>query len=76
MGELTRESTRKPSVSTSPHGFRPLKPWDALRSSGRCRHCLLPRYAHPVHYWAPARALGDRSKAEVSWENLNGGKAA
>jgi hypothetical protein len=29
-------------------------------------------FAHPVHYWAPSRALGDRRKAELTWEALHG----
>jgi hypothetical protein len=66
------QSQRKPGVSTSPHRFRPLRWWDAFRGPGRCRHCLLPRDAHPIHYWAPARALGDKTKAELTWENLHG----
>lgn len=56
--------------TTGPHTFRPLRPWD-LRSNGRCRHCLLPMHAHPVHAWVVARPLGDRRRAEVKWENLS-----
>lgn len=61
------------SDRTSPHAFRPLKAWDALHGNGRCRHCYLPRNAHPIHYWAPARPLGDKRKAELSWDALGGG---
>jgi hypothetical protein len=57
---------------TSPHRFHPLRPWD-LRVSGRCSRCLLPMYAHPVHYWAPARPKGDKRKAELSYKVLHGG---
>lgn len=58
---------------TSPHHFKPLRPWD-MRSGGRCRHCLLPCHAHPVHYWAPARAIGDKRKAAITWDALHGGR--
>lgn len=58
-------------TSTSPHSFRPLRFWD-VRSNGRCRHCFLPMYAHPIHYWAPARPWGDKRKAELSFEALSG----
>lgn len=61
-------------VSTSPHGFKPLRPWD-MRPGGRCRHCLLPCNAHPIHYWAPSRPLGDKRKAELSFEALSGRSA-
>lgn len=59
--------------TVSPHSFKPLRPWD-IRTNGRCRRCLLPRFAHPIHYWAPARAIGDKSKAELTWEALSGEK--
>lgn len=58
-------------VDSGPHKFRPLRPWD-LRRNGRCSHCYLPRWAHPVHCWVPARPLGSRRRAEVTWENLHG----
>jgi hypothetical protein len=58
-------------ITTSPHSFKPLRWWD-MRKNGRCRHCFLPMDAHPIHYWAPARPLGDKRKAELSWENLHG----
>jgi hypothetical protein len=59
-------------TTTSPHQFKPLRWWDRLRQNGHCFHCLLPQSVHPVNYWAPARALGDKSKAETSWEDLDG----
>jgi hypothetical protein len=62
------------SDAVSPHTFRPLQPWDALRRNGRCKRCFLPRVAHPIHNaWVPARPLGDKRRAELSWENLHGG---
>lgn len=60
------------NVTVSPHSFKPLRPWD-LRGGGRCRACLLPMNAHPIHYWAPARAIGDKRRAELSWKALHGG---
>ena len=59
------------AATTSPHKFVPLRPWD-IRPGGRCRHCFIPRNAHPIHYWAPARPYGDKSKAVLSWESLHG----
>lgn len=47
------------TATTSPHEFKPLRWWDR-RDTGRCAHCLLPHYAHPVHVWVEARALGDK----------------
>lgn len=54
------------------HSFRPLKPWDALHGGGRCKRCYVPRSDHPIHGWVRARPLGDKSKAELSWEALHG----
>ncbi len=47
-------------VLVEPHRFRPVGRKD-LRpgADGRCRFCFVPRVAHPVDYWAPARARGD-----------------
>jgi hypothetical protein len=59
------------NTQTGPHSFRPLRWWDAFRGNGRCRHCLIPRSAHPVHGWIRARALGDKRKAELSFEALH-----
>ena len=61
-----------PYTQTGPHRFRPLRWWDALHAGGRCRHCLIPRHAHPVRCWVGARALGDKRKAELSFDALNG----
>jgi hypothetical protein len=58
-------------TTVEPHSFRPLRPWD-MRSGGRCRYCLLPAHAHPIHYWAPARPIGDKRKAELSYATLSG----
>ena len=58
--------------STSPHSFRPLRLWD-LRPSGRCRRCYLPMDSHPIHYWAPARTVGDKRSAELSFKALREG---
>lgn len=60
-------------TQTRPHAFRPIRPWD-LRGGGRCRHCYLPMNAHPIHFWARARPLGDKRKAELSFEYLSGQK--
>lgn len=57
----------------APHPFRPLRWWDRLLQFGRCRHCYLPCFAHPVTCYVPARPLGDRSGAEVSWDSLHEG---
>lgn len=62
------------STDTSPHAFRPLRPWDALRPSGRCRHCYAPRFAHPMHCWVQARPYGDKSPAELSFAALSGSR--
>lgn len=58
-------------TTVSPHTFKPLRPLD-MRSNGRCRACYLPMHAHPIHYWAPGRPLGDKRKAEMSWKALHG----
>lgn len=58
-------------IQVGPHSFKPLRPWD-LRSNGRCQGCLLPKLAHPVHCWVPARAWGDKRAAELTWESLHG----
>lgn len=60
------------SVDTSPHSFHPLRFWDALHSGGRCRHCYAPRLAHPMRCWVASRPIGDKSKAELSFEALPG----
>lgn len=49
----------------SPHVFKPLRWWDDLHLTGRCRHCYLPRYGHPVPGWAAARPLGDTSRPTI-----------
>lgn len=59
-------------TNVSPHGFKPIRFWDLLHKNGRCNRCKLPRFAHPIHYWAPARPMYDKSKAELNWENLHG----
>lgn len=64
------------SDTTNPHHFHPLRPWDLLRPSGRCICCFLPKDAHPIRYWAPARPVGDKRPAEISWEALTGEKPA
>jgi len=51
-----------------PHGFHP----QGLLGWRRCRHCYLPRDAHPVHCWVPSRPLGDKTPAALTWENLHG----
>ena len=56
---------------TPAHSFRPLHLWDC-RPGGRCRRCLLPCHAHPIHYDAPARPKGDTRKAELSFATLSG----
>lgn len=62
----------KATMSTEPHSFSPLRPWDALRGAGRCRHCRLRKDIHPIRYWAQARPIGDKSPAlETSFENLS-----
>jgi len=58
-------------TTVSPHKFKPLRPWD-IRPGGRCRRCLLPCNAHPIHYPAPARPLGDKRAAELTFEALSG----
>lgn len=52
------------AVTVSPHEFKFLLPWDLLHKNGRCFRCTLPKFAHPVDYWAPARSLGDKTKAK------------
>lgn len=59
-------------TSVGPHKFTPMRLWD-LRGGGRCRACFLPMNAHPVHCWVPSRPLGDKSKAELSWQTLHVG---
>lgn len=54
------------------HKFRPLTWRDRLRSSGRCEACFLPKVMHPIHFYVPARPLGDKRPAEASWEALGG----
>jgi hypothetical protein len=59
------------TTKTSPHKFFPLRPWD-IRPNGRCRHCYAPKNAHPMHCWVLARPLGDKRKAELTFEMLDG----
>lgn len=60
-------------TETGPHKFTPLRPWD-MRPGGRCRHCLIPMSAHPVHGWIRARAIGDKRPAELTFEALSSTK--
>jgi hypothetical protein len=60
-------SLLEPEQTTAPHRFKPLRPWD-IRPEGRCRHCYLPSYIHPVRSWTAARQ--DMRAAEVTWETL------
>lgn len=46
------------AATCGPHSFQPVRWWDN-RNIGRCRHCYLPRFMHPVKYWTEARPLGD-----------------
>lgn len=55
------------SPGVAPHDFVRLRLRDGLWFGGCCRHCLLPRFLHPVYYWSEARALGDRTSALGSW---------
>lgn len=57
------------NTQVEPHSFRPLRPWD-MRRGGRCRHCYAPMFAHPMHCWVRARPMGDKSKAELSFDAL------
>jgi hypothetical protein len=57
-------------TESGPHSFRPLSIVDLIRRNGRCLHCYAPRFAHPMHGWVRARPLGDRTKAELSFESL------
>jgi hypothetical protein len=59
------------STTVAPHTFTPLRFWDA-RPGGRCRRCYLPCSAHPIHAWVPARPVGDKEKAALTFENLHG----
>lgn len=69
--KLFAEVVMDSKTTTAPHSFRQLTPWD-IGPNGRCRHCFLPCNAHPIHYWAPARPVGDRRPASMSWEALGG----
>lgn len=44
-------------TDVSPHRFSPYRWYDRFWSNGRCKHCLLPQEAHPVHCWMTARPL-------------------
>lgn len=59
----------KTAISTSPHKFKPLSLLDRFQKYGRCRKCFLPKFAHPILYWAPARPPKDKSQARFGWEN-------
>lgn len=52
--------------SVAPHDFERLRWQDSLWFGGRCKHCLLPRFMHPVRYWSESRALRNMS-ALGSW---------
>jgi hypothetical protein len=45
------------SDKTSPHGFRRFR---RFFNRSRCAACLLHEDEHPVRFWAPARAIGDK----------------
>lgn len=60
-------TSRAQDVSTSSHDFQPIRPWDN-RKRGRCQRCLLPRVAHPLSFWAPARSLNDKGKPVTEWD--------
>lgn len=60
------------SNEVEPHRFRPLRLRDAFYGGGRCRHCRVPMSAHPIHCYVAARPLGDKSRAELTWEALSG----
>ena len=51
-----------------PHDFEPLRWWDRLFGTGRCKHCMASASIHwdivTWHRWAKARAFGDRSPAQ------------
>jgi hypothetical protein len=59
-------------IKVGPHAFKALKIWDGWSENGRCLHCKLPKSAHPVRTWVPARPLKDKSEAEFSEENWAG----
>lgn len=61
------------TATSSPHHFSPQKVRDAFLFDryAVCRHCLLPRSVHPVHFWAPAREAFDRTRPNLSWETLH-----
>lgn len=54
-------------TGVEPHGFKRLRKrrfWHrGEEGSDSCRHCLMPKWAHPIPYWAPARSLGDKRPA-------------
>lgn len=50
------------AISVGPHEFKALKIWDGWTRNGRCLHCFLPKFAHPVRYWVRARPLWDDSE--------------
>jgi hypothetical protein len=52
-------------IKTSPHKFKPIRIWDRTHKNGRCRHCFLPKFAHPVRGWVLARPLFDKSEADL-----------
>jgi len=43
-------------VECGHHDFVPLRWWDGRRKHGRCRHCHVSRYLHPVTVWCGAAA--------------------
>ena len=53
------------SISVGPHKFKPIKFWDRWKKWGRCQHCFLPKFTHPVRYWVRARPLFDHSEANL-----------
>ncbi len=61
---------RRGAETADPHKFSPLRPWD-LRSGGRCKHCLAPMSAHPMHCEVRARPEGDKRPAELSFNALS-----
>lgn len=63
----SKHSDSPPLAQSGPHKFSSIRWWDALSAGGRCKHCFLPRHAHPVHRWVRARPWGDHRRADVSW---------
>lgn len=58
FSNLTKD---EPKTSVAPHDWSPRGRW---RHRNICRHCYLPKRAHPVMGWVDARPLTDNTRRD------------